>query len=155
MNRFIVFLILVYGFFSCSSKENSLLESFLLTQEIYPQKIAYPDLLGITMQMMKHDSLLFINDFRGDTLISVLDIKNQVLKKKLVPVGNGPGEYHQPYKLHINKEKNRVTVADRHLNKLLTYDLTVVESFHETNLSSYLIGYTPRTIPNNLNWGPL
>mgnify|MGYP002349173891 CR=1 FL=1 len=38
-------------------------------------------------------------------------------------IGQGPGEYSQPYKLHINENKKIITIADRHLNKLIDYNL--------------------------------
>lgn len=158
----------------------------LETKEDYLLSLAFEDVL------FTEDRIFTINFHDNKACVFVFNINGQFIDQ-IGSIGNGPGEYHQPYKLHINKEKNRIIVADRHLNKLLTYDLanyqyisstsipfnfsnciwlsdeyilwyneggidtgkrswhfacitneemTIIESFHETKRSSYLIGYT-------------
>lgn len=51
------------------------------------------------MQLLKIDSLILINDFSGDSLIHIFDIKNRQLMGKMVSVGNGPNEFLSPLEI--------------------------------------------------------
>ncbi len=87
-------------FFGCSKREKDL--KFDLEKNINLVPIAYPDLLGTSMQLIKKDSLLMINDFVGDSLIHLFDLQKKILVKKLIPVGNGPGELISPLEIHLS-----------------------------------------------------
>jgi hypothetical protein len=91
----------MFFLFNCSDKKEKTQLSFDIKQDIECIEIPYPDLLGISMQILKNDSLLLINDFRGDSLIHVFDVKNQRLIRKLISVGNGPNEMISPLDIHI------------------------------------------------------
>lgn len=77
---------------------------FEIKKDIVLNTIDYPDLLGSSMQLLKKDSLLFINDFRGDSLIHVFDIKNLQLIRKIFNVGNGPKDLISPLEIHFTKD---------------------------------------------------
>jgi len=84
---------------NCSNKKNYL--RFKVEENVECIPIPYPDILGISMQLLKEDSLLLINDFRGDSLIDVFDLKTQSILKKMIPVGNGPNELISPLEIHL------------------------------------------------------
>ncbi|GHT65360.1 hypothetical protein AGMMS50239_24950 [Bacteroidia bacterium] len=103
-NITILFTILgvIFFFSNCTqNKEKSTLE-FKISEDIECFTIPYPDILGISMQLLKNDSLLLINDFRGDSLIHIFDVNNQNLLRKLISVGNGPNELISPLEIHIH-----------------------------------------------------
>jgi hypothetical protein len=56
------------------------------------------------MQILKYDSILLINDFKGDTLIHVYNMKTRQLLRKLIPVGRGPGELRSPLQIYHYKD---------------------------------------------------
>lgn len=91
---------------SCTfEKEEDKPLSFKKEQNINFEDVYYPNLLGLTMQIIPVDSLLLINDFYGDTLINVYNIRERVIEKKLITVGNGPEELQSPLDLQIDKEQ--------------------------------------------------
>lgn len=63
------------------------------------QEMAYPGLLGESMQILKKDSLLLINDFYGDSLIHVFNLRTGYREGALVAKGDGPGELLPPVEL--------------------------------------------------------
>jgi hypothetical protein len=63
--------------------------------------IDYPEILGISMQLVKIDSLLLINDFHGDTLINVFNLNSGKIVKRLIPKGSGPGELISPLDIQL------------------------------------------------------
>ncbi|GHT27647.1 hypothetical protein AGMMS49574_00490 [Bacteroidia bacterium] len=94
---------IIFALNSCSYNKKQL--SFNSEKEINLILIPYPDILGISMQIMKDSNLLFINDFRGDTLIHVFDIQKQKIIKKIIPVGNGPNELISPLEIHFSNNE--------------------------------------------------
>ncbi|WP_234367870.1 BF3164 family lipoprotein [Parabacteroides pacaensis] len=64
-------------------------------------EIHYPEMLGITMQLIKKDSFLLINDFYGDSLIKIFNLNTQLIEKKLISKGEGPNELLSPLDIHI------------------------------------------------------
>ena len=68
------------------------------------------------------DRIFIINYHANKAKVFVFDHEGRFIAQ-IGGIGKGPGEYQQPYNLHINKNKNIITVADRHLRKLVNYDL--------------------------------
>ncbi|MDR1335835.1 MAG: TolB-like 6-bladed beta-propeller domain-containing protein [Tannerella sp.] len=106
--------------------------------------VSYPDILGITMQLVKHDSLLLLNDFRGDTLIHVFNVKNGRLLTKLVSVGNGPDEMKSPLEIYIRKNRLYIhyrqvaTLYSLSLDSLLLPDRKLKKHFQASGETSVL-----------------
>ena len=114
--------IVLLSFFNCSSQNENKQLRFELKENLTCYPIDYPDLLGITMQLLKSDSMLLLNDFRGDSLIHVFNVANGRLLTKLFPVGNGPGEFISPLAIHINN--NRLYVYYRQTATLYSMPLS-------------------------------
>ena len=79
------------------------------------KEVAYPDLLGSTMQLMKKDSFLFINEFHGDSLIHIFNLKTAQKEGNLVASGNGPNELISPLELQIVDDNLWVLSRQLHL----------------------------------------
>ena len=102
-NKSIIYLFL-YLFFLGSCTDNNKRITFDNMQQIECVSIPYSDILGISMQLLLKDSLLLINDFYGDSLIHILDIKNNYKHKKLVAKGNGPNEFISPIAIYMTND---------------------------------------------------
>lgn len=105
----------------CTNKKSERVDStigyhFDSQEQMVFSEIAYPDLLGSTMQIVKKDSLLFINEFHGDSLIRIFNLNNNRIQKHLVSVGNGPNELISP--LEIQAVGNELWVLSRPLHSL-------------------------------------
>lgn len=70
--------------------------------------------------------IFIINSHENKARVFVFDRDGRFMAQ-IGAIGNGPGEYHQPYKLHIDKGKKRIIVADRHLRRLIAYDLNTYQ----------------------------
>lgn len=93
-------------FVQCSQKKDARIDNtigctFDIQEQLSFEDIDYPDLLGITMQLIKQDSFLLINDFRGDSLIHVFNLNTNKITRKLVRAGNGPNELISPLALQL------------------------------------------------------
>lgn len=69
------------------------------------------DFIGMPLQLVTLDSVLFINDFFGDTLVHGISLKDNTLTTKLGIKGNGPNEVLPP--LHLFKKKDSLFVFSR------------------------------------------
>jgi hypothetical protein len=88
--------------FDCSNEKIIKQSNFKIQENIECISMPYQDILGLTMQIQKKDKLLFLNDFYGDTLIHIYDIKKQQFIRKMIPVGNGPDELISPVEIHVS-----------------------------------------------------
>lgn len=88
---------------------------FELQEQMSFKEVAYPDLLGSTMQLMKKDSFLFINEFHGDSLIHIFNLKTAQKEGNLVASGNGPNELISPLELQIVDDNLWVLSRQLHL----------------------------------------
>jgi hypothetical protein len=101
MNKNFIFLAIIF-ICSCTTNKTKLLVFDEVKQvDIECIPIPYSDILGISLQLLKKDSLLFINDFHGDSLIHVLDVKNHIEHDKLVSKGVGPNEFMSPLAIYL------------------------------------------------------
>ncbi|MDR3219930.1 MAG: TolB-like 6-bladed beta-propeller domain-containing protein [Dysgonamonadaceae bacterium] len=116
MKQIVLFLIILFSFFACVGKEDKYDDEFEVKKDVELYSIEYPDILGTSMQLLMNDSLILINDFRGDSLIHVFDIKNLNLVCKIVAVGNGPNELISP--LEIQRTDSNLYIYYRQANIL-------------------------------------
>lgn len=101
--KFYVFWIIILFFLSCNQKH----KSSILFEEIIKvecSSIDYPDMLGITMQIIGYENYLFLNDFYGDSLIHVFNLNNKSIRK-VIPKGNGPNELISPLEIYVVNDK--------------------------------------------------
>lgn len=64
----------------------------------------------LEMKMMNH--VLFISDFRGDSLLWIYDLSKQIMRKRDMPLGIGPTEYQPPIQILI-MDSNVVNIYNR------------------------------------------
>lgn len=69
------------------------------------------------------DDKIFIINFHNNKAKVFVFSKEGHFISQIGSIGEGLGEYLQPYKLYINKKKNTISIADRGSNKLITYNL--------------------------------
>jgi hypothetical protein len=86
---------------SCTDRGNNYYDEFERKKNVDLHPVDYPDIIGISMQLLQKDSLILINDFSGDSLIHLFDIKNLQLIGKMVSVGNGPNEFFSPLEIQL------------------------------------------------------
>ena len=90
----------------CTSKrvagvDDTIEYDFELQEQMSFEDVAYPDLLGATMQLVKKGDYLFINEFHGDSLIHVFNLRTAQKERCLVASGNGPDELISPLELQM------------------------------------------------------
>lgn len=88
---------------------------FELQEQMSFQEVAYPDLLGSAMQLMKKGNLLLINEFHGDSLIHIFNLKTAQKEGSLVASGNGPNELISPLELQMADDNLWVLSRQLHL----------------------------------------
>jgi hypothetical protein len=102
MKQITLFLITLFFLSTCTDKKYKYYsDEFDVKHNVELKAIEYPDILGTSMQLLKKDSLILINDFSGDSLIHVFDKKNGQLIRKIVSVGNGPNELISPLEIQL------------------------------------------------------
>ena len=103
MKTLLLFLSICFLFIQCSSGNGDDGKPYVFDKQenIDFNSIDYPEILGISMQLVKIDSLLLINDFHGDTLINVFNLNSGKIVKRLIPKGSGPGELISPLDIHL------------------------------------------------------
>ena len=92
-----VLVALLLGLCGCQEKTASL--SFEKEETIEFQPVDYPELLGVTVQLKWFKGNLYVNNFHGDTLLSVYDVEKKHIKQKMISKGEGPGELFPPLDL--------------------------------------------------------
>ncbi len=103
MKTLLLFLSICLLFIQCSSGNGDDGKPYVFDKQenIDFNSIDYPEILGISMQLVKIDSLLLINDFHGDTLINVFNLNSGKIVKRLIPKGSGPGELISPLDIQL------------------------------------------------------
>ncbi len=93
-----------------------ILELFMLIscQGQYTSKVVFPEAisrdisllketyLSIPLDMECNDSILFISDFRGDSLLWLYNIKNNDFLHRLAPFGEGPNNFLSPIEIKLS-----------------------------------------------------
>ena len=111
---------------SCSDNKNVLVFNSVSQSDVECFPIPYPPILGNSMQLLKKDSLLLINNAQGDSLIHVLDFKNNIVHNKLVSKGAGPNEVISP--LAISMTDDNLYLYDRQTFRLFSFPIDMMLS---------------------------
>ena len=69
-----------------------------------------------------YDNKIFVVDGLKNGKVFIFDDQGKFITQ-IGSFGNGPGEYIQPYRMHIDEKNNQITIADTRLNKLIHYRL--------------------------------
>lgn len=94
---YILFLLFLFG---CSQKEKNIpTKSIFLNSESLSD-----DMIGMPLQILTYDSILYINDFYGDSLVHCYSLRNKKLLTKIGVKGNGPNELLSPLYLFIQED---------------------------------------------------
>ena len=101
----VIFIVLIFLFVQCTNKNDTVGYYFDVCQDLYLEEIKYPEILGDPMQMLKKDSILFINDYFGDSLIHMYNLNSHKVERKLVSKGNGPNELIPPLEIQYQNNK--------------------------------------------------
>ena len=114
----------------CTSKrvagvDDTIGYDFELQEQMSFEDVAYPDLLGGTMQLVKKGDYLFINEFHGDSLIHVFNLRTAQKERCLVASGNGPDELISP--LELQMVDGNLWVLSRPLHSLNHLLLSTIE----------------------------
>ena len=97
MKQYSLFIFIFLLFVQCGFKSDSYIPyKFDVQKEIVCKAIDYPDIIGIGLQLLKVDSFLIINDFHGDSLLTLFNLNNHTISHKLISKGNGPNEMISP-----------------------------------------------------------
>ncbi len=80
MKNVALLILCVLLFVQCTGKKSGIVEDtigyeFEVQENISFEEIPFPDLLGSVMQLLKVDDLLLINDFHGDSLVHIYNLK--------------------------------------------------------------------------------
>jgi hypothetical protein len=107
MKNVALFILCILLFVQCTGKKSGIVEDtigyeFEVQENISFEEIPFPDLLGSVMQLLKVDDLLLINDFHGDSLVHIYNLKTHQKMGYLVSAGNGPNELIAPLELQMN-----------------------------------------------------
>lgn len=97
----ILFLLLLA--LQCNYKKESF-DEFKIKQKISFNEIVYPELLGETMQLVKTDNYLLINDYFGDSLLHIFNLNTNNIERKIVSKGIGPNEAIPPLDVKLADE---------------------------------------------------
>ena len=121
-------MILSFLFVQCTDRNDTIGYSFDICQDLCLKEITYPEILGDPMQVVKKDSILFINDYFGDSLIHVYNLNSNKVERKLVSKGNGPNELI-PH-LEIQLQKDKLWILSRPLRSLYNISLPETTPFN-------------------------
>ena len=126
--RNLLLILLLFFFVQCQFDKkdgtNVIGYEFEVEEQLNLQKISYPELIGNPMQIFCKDSVLLINDFYGDSLVHVYNMKTNSVDRKLVRKGVGPNELLPPLELQLIDEKLWVYSRPLHLlNHISLFDI--------------------------------
>lgn len=129
MKNVTFFFLCILFFVQCTNRKSGTVEDTIgydidIEEKISFEQIAFPDLLGSTMQLLKVDSLLLINDFHGDSLVYVYNLKTNQKMGYLVSVGDGPNDLISP--LELQTDGDNLWVLSRPLHILSHTPLSAI-----------------------------
>jgi hypothetical protein len=111
---------------SCSIKTKEDFGEGALKNNVFnlkSEKILLDGLVSVPLQtLVFKDTLLVINEFRDDYLLSIYNINTGKFIKRLAKVGRGPNEFQPP--LQINISFDTLKILERSNFKYYTYLLT-------------------------------
>ncbi|MDH6534689.1 hypothetical protein D0T51_10225 [Parabacteroides sp. 52] len=124
MKKSIFILFVVFFMIECSTKKESPYE-FSDVEVISFEEIDFPATLGVTLQLVKYDNHLLINDFHGDSLVSVFNLKKNEIDRKIISKGKGPNELISP--LDIQVSGDNLYILSRPIFSLNHIDLDFIK----------------------------
>ena len=124
--KIIFYVIILLLFVQCTNQGNMVGYSFETCQNLHLEEMEYTEILGDPMQIVKKDSILYINDYFGDSLIHVYNLNSNKVERKLVSKGNGPNELIPP--LEIQYQNDKLWILSRPLHLLYNISLDEMES---------------------------
>jgi hypothetical protein len=120
--KYAIIAIVVLSLASC--KEQSKEEFTSHIKNIHGELITVDCLIGQPYGLICYDTLLFLCDpYEGATL-TVLDIKNNRFVKRILSIGNGPGEVTGSLRLSISPVRKELYVFQMQSGHINTYDLS-------------------------------
>ena len=136
-------------FFICSCNENKgnmLIFNNIPQVDVECMPIPYSEMLGITLQLIKKDSLLLISDFFGDSLIHVLDVKHNIEHPKLAPKGIGPNEFLSPIAMYMTQ--STMYIYERQTLRLFSFPIEkILDSGKSMKLNFTVDTYSTVSMP--------
>lgn len=137
MRNAVFLLLCILLFVQCTNKKTENVEATIgyeidLQENILFKQIHYPDLLGSTMQLLKVDSLLLINDFHGDSLVHIYNLSTNRKMGYLVSAGDGPNELISP--LELQMDGKNLWVLSRPLHVLSHIPLSAIDENRAVSL---------------------
>ncbi|RHR91209.1 BF3164 family lipoprotein [Parabacteroides sp. AF14-59] len=129
-----IYLLFILAFIiQCSVPKKEKPYEFTQTSTITFNDAHYPEMLEVTMQLIKKDSTILINDFYGDSLVKVFNLNTKMIEKKLISKGEGPNELLSP--LDIQIADNNLYLLSRPLFMLNHIPLKAITS--DDNIKLY------------------
>lgn len=130
--KLIILVVCTLLFIQCSNDKNPRIDnsigySFEKQEDLSFEEIDYPELLGVTMQLLKQDSLLFLNDFHGDSLVHVYNLNTNQISRKLILAGNAPNELISPLELQLVDHNLWILCRPLHLLNHIPYSSITVK----------------------------
>ena len=95
-----IYLLFLFCLFGCTRTTNK--QSNI--KNIYLEQSNIQDFIGLPIQLTTLDSVLFINDFYGDSLIHCISLKDNKPIAKLGVKGSGPNEVLSPLYIFIKED---------------------------------------------------
>lgn len=106
------------SFVQCTTRttDTTIGYKFSNQEKLVFEDIDYPEILGDIMQVIKIDSLLLINDYYGDSLLTVFNLNSNKIERKLLGQGDGPNELLSP--LEVLLLDNNLWILSRPIHLL-------------------------------------
>lgn len=95
-----IYIAFILFLFSCSAQKEKEVE----IRHIEVPSMLISDFVGLPIQLLASDSLFFINDFYGDTLVHCYSLPNGEPISKIGVKGDGPNEILSPVHLFVKKD---------------------------------------------------
>ena len=108
-------------FISCKEKIKN--DFFYGIKDIKGKLIDTDCLIGKPSALIFHDSLLFVYDQYEGKALTLLDIRNNRCKDRVLSVGNGPGEITGPLRLSISPQQKKLYVFQIQSGRFNIYNL--------------------------------
>lgn len=119
--KHLTLLILLWVVSCCISKQETAEE-----RDVVFTRLETTSFFGLPIQMYLSDTLLFVNDFYGDTLVHCFNLTNFKEVTKVGVVGDGPNEVMRP--VHLFTKNNQMYLLSRPTWTLYTCSLDSIAS---------------------------
>lgn len=96
----IIYVIFMFSLFSCMQ----LKQADVPVMDVSFDSMNVSSFIGLPVQLVASDSVLYVSDFYGDTLVHCLSLADGHLIEKIGVKGNGPNEMQPPLNLFIRED---------------------------------------------------